>query len=51
MIETIVNILKNNKQISDFHIRAGEKIAYRVIGDIHILEGNVIEEKQIEELL
>ena len=51
MIETIVNILKNNKQISDFHIRTGEKIAYRVIGDIHILEGNVIEEKQIDELL
>ena len=51
MIEAITELAKTNKKISDFHLRSGESVAYREIGDIHILEGKVIEESQLHELL
>ena len=51
MIDTITELAKTNKKISDFHLRSDEFIAYREIGDIHILDGKTVEESQLHELL
>jgi len=51
MIEIITELAETNKKISDFHLRSGEAIAYREIGDIHILEGKTVAEDQLHELL
>ena len=51
MIDTITELAKTNKKISDFHLRSDECVAYREIGDIHILDGKTVEESQLHELL
>ena len=51
MIDTITELAKTNKKISDFHLRSDECVAYREIGDIHILDGKPVEESQLHELL
>ena len=34
MFEKLEELAKNNKKISDFHIRAGSPLAYRQTGEI-----------------
>ena len=34
MFEKLEDLAKNNKKISDFHIRAGSPLAYRATGEI-----------------
>ena len=35
MFEKLEELAKNNKKISDFHIRTGWPLAYRQTGEIH----------------
>ena len=35
MFEKLEELAKNNKKISDFHIRSGWPLAYRQTGEIH----------------
>ena len=35
MFEKLEDLAKNNKKISDFHIRTGWPLAYRQTGEIH----------------
>ena len=51
MIEKITKLADSNKNISDFHLRNGSDIAYRVLGDINIEPNSKIEQKDIEDLL
>ena len=51
MINKIAGLAKNNSKISDFHLRGGSDIAYRLMGDIKIEKNTKIENKDIEELL
>jgi len=51
MINKIAELAKNNPKISDFHLRGGSNIAYRLMGDIVIEKNTKIENKDIEDLL
>ena len=51
MINKIAELAKNNPKISDFHLRGGSDIAYRLMGDIIIEKNTKIESKDIEDLL
>ena len=39
MFEKLEQLAKDNKKISDFHIRAGSPLAYRQTGEIVKVEG------------
>jgi Tfp pilus assembly protein, pilus retraction ATPase PilT len=51
MINKISELAKNNPKISDFHLRGGSDIAYRIMGDIVIEKNSKIENKDIDDLL
>jgi twitching motility protein PilT len=51
MLEKINQLANKDKKISDFHLRSGSDIAYRILGDIVIEPNSKIEEKDLEELL
>ena len=51
MINKISEIAKTNKKISDFHLRGGSDISYRVLGDIEIEPNSQISDKDLQELL
>ncbi len=51
MINKVAEIAKKNSKISDFHLRGGSDIAYRLFGDIILEKNTKIENKDIEELL
>ena len=51
MINKILELAKNNPKISDFHLRGGSDIAYRIMGDIVIEKNSKIENKDIDDLL
>ena len=38
MIGKIVNVVKDNPKVSDFHLRANCPFSYRLMGEIVILE-------------
>ena len=38
MFEKLEELAKNNKKISDFHIRSGWPLAYRQTGEIHKIQ-------------
>ena len=40
MFEKLEQLAKDNKKISDFHIRAGSPLAYRQTGEIIKVEGS-----------
>ena len=48
MLEKITELANKDKNISDFHLRGGSDIAYRILGDINIEPNSKIEEKDIE---
>ncbi len=47
MISKISELAKTNKNISDFHLRGGSDISYRVMGDIVIEPNSKIEDKDL----
>jgi len=51
MLDKITKLAGANKNISDFHLRGGSDIAYRVLGDVNIEPNSKIEDKDLEELL
>ena len=51
MINKISELAKTNKNISDFHLRGGSDISYRVMGDIVIEPNSKIEDKDLSDLL
>ena len=51
MLEKITELANKDKNISDFHLRGGSDIAYRILGDINIEPNSKIEEKDLDELL
>ena len=51
MLNKISELAKTNKKISDFHLRSGSDISYRVLGDIVIEPNSHVEDKDLQELL
>ena len=51
MISKISELAKTNKNISDFHLRGGSDISYRIMGDIVIEPNSKIEDKDLSDLL
>jgi len=51
MIGKVSELAKTNNKISDFHLRGGSDISYRVLGDIVIEPNSQINDKDLEELL
>ena len=51
MLEKITKLANKDKNISDFHLRGGSDIAYRILGDVNIEPNSKIGEKDLEELL
>ena len=51
MFEKLEELAKNNKKISDFHIRAGSPLAYRQTGEIFMVKEVVIKAQDLQDLL
>ena len=47
MIGKIVSIVKDNPKVSDFHLRANCPFSYRLLGEIVILEGEIVKNEDI----
>ena len=51
MIGKIVNVVKDNPKVSDFHLRANCPFSYRLMGEIVILEEEMVKKEDIFNLL
>ena len=51
MFEKLEELAKNNKKISDFHIRTGWPLAYRQTGEIHKIPDVLIKAQDLQDLL
>ena len=51
MFEKLEELAKNNKKISDFHIRSGWPLAFRQTGEIHKIPEVVIKAQDLQDLL
>ena len=51
MFEKLEELAKNNKKISDFHIRTGSPLAYRQTGEIVMIKELVIKAQDLQDLL
>ena len=51
MFEKLEDLAKNNKKISDFHIRTGSPLAYRQTGEIYTVKEVVIKAQDLQDLL
>ena len=51
MFEKLEELAKNNKKISDFHIRSGWPLAYRQTGEIHKIQEVVVKAQDLQDLL
>ena len=51
MFEKLEELAKNNKKISDFHIKTGSPLAYRQTGEIHTVKEIAIKEQDLKDLL
>ena len=51
MFEKLEELAKNNKKISDFHIRTGSPLAYRQTGEIRIIKEVIIKDQDLKDLL
>ncbi len=51
MFDKLEELAKNNKKISDFHIRSGSPLAYRQTGEIIKVKEVVVKEQDIKDLL
>ena len=45
MFEKLEDLAKNNKKISDFHIRSGSQLSYRQTGEIIMVKEVIIKEQ------
>jgi len=50
MIDKVNILAKENKNISDFHLRGGSDISYRLMGDIVIVPDSKITDKDLTDL-
>ena len=51
MFEKLEELAKNNKKISDFHIRAGSPLAYRQTGEIVVVKEVNVTAQDLKDLL
>ena len=51
MFEKLEDLAKNNKKISDFHIRAGSPLAYRQTGEIIMVKEVMVNAQDLKDLL
>ena len=51
MFDKLEELAKNNKKISDFHIRSGSPLAYRQTGEIVKVKEVVVKEQDLKDLL
>jgi len=51
MFEKLEELAKNNKKISDFHIRSGSTLAYRQTGEIVKVKEVVVKAQDLQDLL
>ena len=51
MFEKLEELAKNNKKISDFHIRSGWPLAYRQTGEIHKIPEVLVKAQDLQDLL
>ena len=51
MFEKLEELAKNNKKISDFHIRSGWPLAFRQTGEIHKVPEVVVKKQDIMDLI
>ena len=51
MFEKLEDLAKNNKKISDFHIRAGSPLAYRQTGEIIKVNDVMVTPQDLQDLL
>jgi len=51
MFDKLEELAKNNKKISDFHIRSGSPLAYRQTGEIIKVQEVVVKEQDLKDLL
>ena len=51
MFDKLEELAKNNKKISDFHIRSGSPLAYRQTGEIIKVKEVVVKEQDLKDLL
>ena len=51
MFEKLEELAKNNKKISDFHIRSGSPLAYRQTGEIIKVQEVMVTAQDIKDLL
>ena len=51
MFEKLEELAKNNKKISDFHIRAGSPLAFRQTGEIIMEKDTPVTAQDLKDLL
>ena len=51
MFEKLEELAKNNKKISDFHIRSGWPLAFRQTGEIHKVPEVIVKSQDLQDLL
>ena len=51
MFEKLEELAKNNKKISDFHIRSGWPLAYRQTGEIHKIPDVMVKAQDLQDLI
>ena len=51
MFEKLEELAKNNKKISDFHIRSGWPLAFRQTGEIHKIPEVIVKAQDLQDLL
>ena len=51
MFEKLEELAKNNKKISDFHIRSGWPLAYRQTGEIHKVKEVMVKAQDLMDLI
>ncbi len=51
MFEKLEDLAKNNKKISDFHIRTGWPLAFRQTGEIHKIPEVVVKAQDLQDLI
>ena len=51
MFEKLEELAKNNKKISDFHIRSGSPLAYRQTGEIIMVKDVMVKPQDLIDLM
>ena len=51
MFEKLEELAKNNKKISDFHIRSGSPLAYRQTGEIIMVKDVMVKSQDLIDLM